>query len=34
MELALEDYEVDEERSALLLRHLPPGLPESARDVL
>ncbi|MCA1715873.1 MAG: hypothetical protein LC781_03110 [Actinobacteria bacterium] len=34
LELAPEDYEVDEEHSALLLRRLPPGLPESARDVL
>jgi hypothetical protein len=34
LELAPEDYEVDEERSALLLRRLPPGLPVSARDVL
>ena len=34
LELAPEDYEIDEERSALLLRQLPPGLPESARDVL
>jgi len=29
-----EDYEVDEEYSALLLRRLPPGLPTAARDVL
>ncbi len=34
MELAPEDYEVDEERSALLLRRLPPGMPVAARDVL
>ena len=34
LELAPEDYEVDEDRSALLLRRLPPGLPVSARDVL
>ena len=34
LELAPEDYEVDEEHSALLLRRLPPGLPESARDIL
>ena len=34
LELAPEDYEVDEERSALLLRRLPPGMPVSARDVL
>ena len=34
LELAPRDYEVDEERLALLLRRLPPGLPESARDVL
>ncbi len=33
-ELAPEDYEVDEEYSALLLRRLPPGLPVAARDVL
>lgn len=34
LELAPEDYEVDEEHSALLLRTLPPGLPAAARDVL
>ncbi len=34
LELATEDYEVDEEHSALLLRRLPPGLPVEARDVL
>jgi hypothetical protein len=34
MELAPEDYEVDEERAALLLRRLPPGMPVAARDVL
>lgn len=34
LELAPQDYEVDEEYSALLLRRLPPGLPESTRDVL
>jgi len=34
LELAPQDYEVDEECSALLLRRLPPGLPVSARDVL
>ena len=34
LELAPEDYEVDEERSALLLRRLPPGLPTWAREVL
>lgn len=34
LELAPEDYEIDEERSALLLGQLPLGLPESARDVL
>ena len=34
LELAPEDYEVDEEYSALLLRRLPPGLPVAARDVL
>lgn len=34
LELPSEDYEVDEERSALLLRQLPPGLPPAARDVL
>ena len=26
LELAPEDYEIDEERSALLLRRLPPGM--------
>ena len=34
LELAPEDYEVDEERSALLLRRLPPGMPIEARDLL
>jgi hypothetical protein len=34
LELAPEDYEVDEERLALLLRKLPPGLPTSARDAM
>ncbi len=34
LELAPEDYEVDGERSALLLRRLPPGLPLEARDDL
>jgi hypothetical protein len=34
LELATEDYEIDEERSALLLRRLPPGRPTAARDVL
>ncbi len=34
LELAQEDYEVDGERSALLLRRLPPGLPPEARDDL
>jgi hypothetical protein len=34
MELAPEHYEVDEERAALLLRRLPPGMPVAARDVL
>ena len=34
LELASKDYEVDEEHLALLLRRLPPGLPESARNVL
>jgi hypothetical protein len=34
LELAPEDYEVDGERSALLLRRLPPGLPPEARDCL
>src|SRR5215210_3392689 len=34
LELAPEDYEVDGEYSALLLRRLPPGLPESAREAL
>ncbi len=34
LEFASEDYEVDEERSALLLSRLPPGMPVSARDVL
>ncbi len=34
LELAPEDYEVDGERSALLLRRLPPGIPPEARDAL
>jgi hypothetical protein len=34
LELAPEDYVVDGECLALLLRRLPPGLPTSARDVL
>lgn len=34
LELPPGDYEVDEQRSALLLRQLPPGLPPAARDVL
>jgi hypothetical protein len=34
LELAPEYYEVDGERSALLLRRLPPGLPASGRAVL
>ncbi len=34
LELAPEDYEVDAERSALLLRRLPPGMSYEARDVL
>ena len=34
LELAPEDYEVDQEHSALLLRRLPPGLPTASRDVL
>jgi hypothetical protein len=34
LELAPEDYEVDEERSALLLRRLPPGLPTWDSEVL
>jgi len=34
LELATEDYEIDEEHSALLLRRLPPGLPTAARAVL
>jgi len=34
LELVPEDYEVDGEHSALLLRRLPPGLPATARDVL
>lgn len=32
LELAPEDYEIDGERSALLLRRLPPGLPTAARE--
>lgn len=32
--LAPEDYEVDARSGALLLRRLPRGLPEAARDVL
>jgi hypothetical protein len=34
LELAPEDYEADGEHSLLLLRRLPPRLPEAARDVL
>ena len=34
LELAPQDYEVDGDRSALLLRRLPPGLPPEARDDL
>ena len=34
LELAPEDYEVDKERSSLLLRRLPAEMPVSARDVL
>jgi hypothetical protein len=34
LELAQEDYDVDGERSALLLRRLPPGMPVEARDAL
>ena len=34
LELTPEDYEVDGERSALLLRRLPPGMSYEARDVL
>jgi hypothetical protein len=34
LELAPEDYVVDGECLALLLKRLPPGLPTSARDVL
>jgi hypothetical protein len=34
LELVPEDYEVDTARGALLLKRLPRGLPESARDVL
>ncbi len=34
LELTPEEYEVDRERGALLLKRLPRGLPESARDVL
>ncbi len=34
LELAPEDYEVDREGSALLLRRLPPGIPPEARDAL
>lgn len=34
LELAPEDYEVDAQHGALLLKRLPPGLPDSARDVL
>ena len=33
LELAPEDYEVDGERSVLLLKRFPRGLPTSARDV-
>ena len=34
LELAPKDYEVDGDRSALLLRRLPPGLPPEARNAL
>jgi hypothetical protein len=34
LELVPEDYVVDGECLALLLKRLPPGLPASARDVL
>lgn len=34
LELEPEDYEVDEEHKALLLRRLPPGTPTPVRDVL
>jgi hypothetical protein len=34
LELTPQDYEVDGECSALLLRRLPPGLPPEARDAL
>ena len=32
LELAPEDYEIDDDRSALLLRRLPPGLPTATRE--
>jgi hypothetical protein len=34
LELAPEDYEVDEAHQALLVRRLPPGMPVSARNGL
>lgn len=34
LELAPEDYEVDGEIGALLLKRLPRGLPDSAGEVL
>ena len=34
LELAPEDYEVDEEHKALLLKRLPHGTPTPVRDVL
>lgn len=34
LELEPEDYEVDEEHKALLLKRLPPGTPTAVRDVL
>jgi hypothetical protein len=34
LELAPEDYEVDEEHRAFLVRMLPPGMPVSARNEL
>lgn len=33
LSLGEEDYRLDEERSVLLLRKLPPGIPPSARDL-
>ena len=34
LNLAREDYQVDEEHKALLLKRLPPGIPVPVRDAL